>query len=400
MANAVSLQERRRGEGRTLSSLLHIAFCLITPAVAIWAADRFKPAKILGPVVLAYAAGIVLANIPGVHLDETLGTNIAGGAVLAAIPLLLFSTDLKKWVSLARGLLISFACACFAAVVAAGAVGWAFRDRTDEWWKIAGMLVGVYVGGTANMSAIGFALETKQETFVVLNAADVICGAAYLFFLLSVAQKVMLKFLRPFEGLPPPAERGEGWGEGPNHESPSKWTRHHAKPMLLSFAMTVLMAGTSVGLSIAIVGKVHIGFVMLGVTTFGIGASLFERVRKLEGSFELGEYALLIFCAATGSLADASKMTGTSTMLLAFVFIVMVSAAIIHFALCWLFKIDADTAIISSTATIFGPPFIGPVAAALKNRALVGPGLTLGLAGIALGTYLGLATAWVLHAIP
>ena len=122
-------------------------------------------------------------------------------------------------------------------------------------------------------------------------------------------------------------------------------------------------------------------------------------MRALEGSFELGEYALLIFCAATGSLADASKVTGTSAVLLAFVFVVMVSAAVIHFALCWAFKIDVDTAIISSTATIFGPPFIGPVAAALKNRALVGPGLTLGLAGIALGTYLGLATAWALKAL-
>ncbi|MBL8913170.1 MAG: DUF819 family protein [Archangium sp.] len=385
-------------------SIFHIAFCLITPAVSIWAANRFKFFKVLGPVVLSYAAGIIVANIPGVHLDETLGTNIAGGAVLAAIPMLLFSTDLKKWVSLARGLLVSFACACFAAVVAAGAVGWAFRGWTDEWWKIAGMLVGVYVGGTANMSAIGFALETNQETFVILNAADVICGAAYLFFLLSVAQKVALKFLRPFEGGSP-LPRGEGQGEGADpllaagEEPPSKWARKHIKPMAISFALTVAMAGASVGLSLGILGKLHIGFVMLGVTTFGIGASLFKRVRDLDGSFELGEYALLIFCAATGSLADASRVTGTSAILLAFVFIVMVSAAVIHFALCWLFKIDADTAIISSTATIFGPPFIGPVAAALKNRALVGPGLTLGLAGIALGTYLGLATAWALKAI-
>lgn len=379
-------------------SLLHIAFCLVVPAISIWAASRFKVFKVLGPVVLSYALGIILANTPGVHLDETLGTNIAGGAVLAAIPMLLFSTDLKKWVSLARGLLISFACACFAAVVAAGAVGWAFRGWTDEWWKIAGMLVGVYVGGTANMSAIGFALETKQETFVILNAADVLCGAAYLFFLLSVAQKVVLKFLKPFK-----TEEKEGEGADPlltgGEELPSKWARKHIKPMSISFGMTVLMAGASVGLSMAVLSKLHIGFVMLGVTTFGIGASLFKRVRDLDGSFELGEYALLIFCAATGSLADASRVTGTSAILLAFVFIVMVSAAVIHFALCWLFKIDADTAIISSTATIFGPPFIGPVAAALKNRALVGPGLTLGLAGIALGTYLGLATAWALKAI-
>lgn len=377
----------------TLRDVLHAVFCLVTPAVSIWAAERFKPAKVLGPVVLAYAAGIVLANVPGVHLGETFGTNVAGGAVLLAIPLLLFSTDLKKWVSLARGLLVSFACACVAAVTAAGAVGWFFRGATEEWWKIAGMLVGVYVGGTANMSAIGFALETKQETFVVLNAADVICGGAYLFFLLSVAQPLIAKFLRPFVA----SEHHEAF-EHPG-ETLSKWTRAHVAPMSKAFGLTVLMAAGAVGLSLLVVGSVHIGVVMLGVTTLGIGASLMEKVRTLEGSFELGEYALLIFCAATGSLADVSRVTGTSLMLLSFVFIVMVSAAIIHFALCWVFRIDVDTAIISSTATIFGPPFIGPVAAALKNRALVGPGLTLGLAGIALGTYLGLATAWVLKAL-
>lgn len=371
----------------------HAVFCLVTPAVAIWASERFKAAKVIGPVVLAYAAGIVLANVPGLHLSEELGTGVAGGAVLLAVPLLLFSTELKKWVSLARGLLISFACACVAAVTAAAAVGWVFRSTTDEWWKIAGMLVGVYVGGTANMSAVGFALETRQETFVVLNTADVLCGGAYLFFLLSVAQRLLAKLLPPFK-----ADAHHEAFEHPG-ETLSKWTRHHAPAMAKAFALTLAMAALSVGLSFGLLHKLHIGFVMLCVTTLGIGASLRDEVRRLEGSYELGEYALLIFCAGMGSLADLSRVTSTSLTLLAFVFIVMVSAAIIHFALCWALKIDVDTAIISSTATIFGPPFIGPVAAALKNRALVGPGLTLGLAGIALGTYLGLATAWVLHAL-
>lgn len=374
-------------------TVLYVLFCLAVPAAAIWASDRFKPAKVLGPVVLAYGAGIIVANLPGLHLSEELGTDIAGGAVLVAVPLLLFSTDLKGWLSLARGLLISFACACVAAVTAAAAVAWYFKDTTDEWWKIAGMLVGVYVGGTANMSAVGVVLKVRQETFVVLNTADLICGGAYLFFLLSVAQRMLLKVLKPFK-----AEAHHEPFEHPG-ETLSKWTRHHIAPMGKAFGLTLVMAALSVGLSFLVMRELHIGFVMLGVTTMGIAASLSPKVRGLEGSFELGEYALLIFCAATGSLADGSKVSGTSLTLLMFVFIVMVSAAVLHFALCWVFGIDVDTAIISSTATIFGPPFIGPVAAALKNRALVGPGLTLGLAGIALGTYLGLATSWVLKTL-
>lgn len=374
-------------------NLLHGLFCLATPALAIWAADRFKPAKVLGPVVLAYAAGIVLANIPGVKLDENFGQAVAGGAVLLAIPLLLFSTEVHKWLALAKGLLMSFAFACIAAVSAAALVGWYFKSATDEWWKIAGMLVGVYVGGTANMSAVGYALEVRQETFVVLNTADLITGGAYLFFLLSVAQRLLAKVLPPF--------KGEAHHEAFEHpgETLSKWTRGHIAPMAKSFGLTLLMVAGSVGLSFLVTKSLHVGIVMLAITTLGIAASLSKTVRGWEGSFELGEYTLLIFCAAMGSLADVSKVSGTSLTLFSFVGIVMALAAVIHFALCALFRIDVDTAIISSTATIFGPPFIGPVAAALKNRALVGPGLTLGLAGIALGTYLGLATAWALRAL-
>jgi uncharacterized membrane protein len=68
-----------------------------------------------------------------------------------------------------------------------------------------------------------------------------------------------------------------------------------------------------------------------------------------------------------------------------------------HFALAALFRIDADTALITSTATIFGPPFIGPVARALRNRELMVSGLTTGIMGYAVGTYLGLAVAWLLR---
>ena len=170
-------------------NVLHGLFCLATPAIAIWAVERFKPAKVLGPVVLAYGAGIIVANIPGLKLDENFGQGLAGVAVLIAIPLLLFSTEVGKWLSLARGLLLVLRAArASRRCPRRGLVGWYFRDATDEWWKIAGMLVGVYVGGTANMSAVGYALGTKQETFVVLNTADLISGGAYLFFLLSVAQ--------------------------------------------------------------------------------------------------------------------------------------------------------------------------------------------------------------------
>lgn len=373
--------------------MIQAVACLLVPALAMWAAERVKLFKLLGPVVLCYAAGIIAANIPGVHVDQKVAMNLNEGSVALAIPLLLFSTELKKWLSLGWKLLLSFALACVSAVVAAGGVAWLFRHQTDEWWKVAGMLVGVYVGGTANMSAVGLALETKTETFVLLSAADVVAGGAWLLVLLTVAQRVLGKFLKPFT-----LEAHHELVEHPG-ESLSVWTKKHIPSMVTGFALAMAMVLVSVGLSMGMKGKMDVMVVLLTLTALGILASLLPQVRALKGPYELGEYILLVFCVAVGSLADVRQVAGGSAVLFAFVVAVMMAAIVLHMFLCWVFRIDVDTALISSTATIYGPAFIGPVAASLKNRALVGPGLTMGLAGIALGTWLGIATAQVLRAL-
>lgn len=366
--------------------------CLAMPALAMWACERVKLFKVLGPVVLCYAAGIIAANVPGVHVDQKVAMSLNEGSVALAIPLLLFSSELKKWATLGWKLLLAFGLACVSAVVAAGGVAWLFRHQTDEWWKVAGMLVGVYVGGTANMSAVGLALETRTETFVVLSAADVVAGGAWLLVLLTVAQRLLGLVLKPFT-----LEAHHELVEHPG-ESLSVWTKKHIPQMVTSFGLAVAMALVSVGLSVGVYGKMDVMVVLLTLTALGMLASLLPQVRALKGSYELGEYILLVFCVAVGSLADVRQVAGGSAVLFGFVVAVMVTAIALHMLLCWVFRIDVDTALISSTATIYGPAFIGPVAAALKNRALVGPGLTMGLAGIALGTWLGVATAQVLKA--
>jgi uncharacterized membrane protein len=67
------------------------------------------------------------------------------------------------------------------------------------------------------------------------------------------------------------------------------------------------------------------------------------------------------------------------------------------FGACKAVQIDADTALITSTAGIYGPAFIAPVAGAMKNKEVMLPGLITGILGYAVGNYLGIAVAFVLH---
>src|SRR5438128_2304974 len=96
---------------------LQLLLALLVPALANWAAERNKAARLLGPVVLCYATGILLGNLP-IAIDKDIAMHTSEAAVPLAIPLLLFSTEVRKWLSLARSLLVSFGLACVSAVVA------------------------------------------------------------------------------------------------------------------------------------------------------------------------------------------------------------------------------------------------------------------------------------------
>lgn len=370
---------------------IQILLALTVPAAANWAAARFKLAKLLGPVVLCYGAGILFGNV-GLPLHTDVSETMVRAAVPIAIPLLLYSCEVTKWLSLARSLLISFTLACISAVASAAIVGWMFKSRTDEWWKIAGMLVGVYVGGTANMNAVGRITEVRNETFLLVSSADLVTGGVYLLLLLSVGQRVALWFLKPF--VPE-----EGAAEHVEVPAGDGLALKNLKPLLLAFGLTVVIAVAAAGLSLLITGGLNEAFVLVALTLGGIGASLSPKVRNLAGAYDLGEYSLFIFCFSVGSMADVTKLAEAGPTIFALVLLTMCLAIAMHVASSRLFGIDADTTLICNTATIFGPAFIGPVASSLKNRQLVGPGLTLGLAGIALGTLLGSATSWALKAL-
>lgn len=365
---------------------------LTLPALALLLARYLKPVAWVGPVVVCYLAGILLGNLPGLGFQPAVSLSVGEAAVPLAIPLLLFATDMPRWMRLARSTLLSFVLACVAAMVSAALVGLAFASRSDEWWKMAGMLVGVYTGGTANMNAVGLALQVREETFVLLNTADIVVGTAYFLFLVTVAQRLVLLFLPRFTNPTPWSEPQEG-----DAAQAAFFTRARVRGMGLSLLLAVAICALSAGAAYGVLGRLDVAAALLLITTLSLAASLIRAVRTLPGSAELGDYALLVFCVAFGTLADVRQLQQAGISVFAFCFCVQMLAVVLHFGLAALFRIDADTVLITSTATIFGPPFIGPVARALRNRELLVSGMTTGLMGIALGTYLGLAVSWLLR---
>ena len=114
-------------------------------------------------------------------------------------------------------------------------------------------------------------------------------------------------------------------------------------------------------------------------------------------TFQTGMYIILIFCLSVASMADASKLANISLSLFYYVGIAMFGSHFLHALVARFFKIDADTVIISGSALICSPPFVPVVAASLRNREVIMTGLTVGIAGYAVGNFLGILVAGILN---
>ena len=364
------------------------------PALAVYGANRNKALEWLSPVVLCYLFGIILGNIPGWTPDTELANTVTEATVLLAIPLLLFSTDFPKWLRMAPKAVLSFGLATLSVMVVAAATTVVLSNQDPETWKMAGMTVGVYTGGTPNMSAIGLALEVTDEKFVLVNGADVVLSAVYLLFLMTIAQRVLLRFLPAFQ-------RTETEGEAPHasgmEADPLPALKTKPRAVAGAIGLSVLVAGVTVGVVSLFDDSLPIAPVILSITTLGIALSFVPRIRNLTGTYETGQYLLLIFAVAIGTLANIREMVDAFSTVFVFVAIVLGASILLHYLLAALFRIDADTVLITSTAAVFGPAFVGPIAAVLKNREIVVSGLTTGVVGYAVGNYAGLAIAYLLQ---
>lgn len=365
-------------------SIAVILIIFVSPILWIRLLQGTKIEKVLSPIVMAYLTGIIIANVNLLPFDPELPTTISHGSILFAIPLLIYSTDFRTWIKSARSILLCFLLIIIAGLISTSLNAFIFSNQVADSWMVSGMLAGVYTGGTPNMQAIGIALNAGEELYILLNAADIFCSGVYLLVLTSFLHPLLGKFLKNYEEQSAAIE-------------PSMQPVHNSfgiREIGIAFLTTVLIIGISVGITYAVTGGLeNSSIIILLLTTLSIGASFVPFIKKMAGTFEMGEYMLLVFCVAIGMLTDFSSLMEQGGMIIYFTASVLGTTVCIHYLLCWLFKIDRDTAMITSTAAVYGPVFIGQIASTIKNRNLVLPGIATGLVGIALGNYIGLALA-------
>ncbi len=377
--------------------ILLAVFYLGAPILILHLCHRYRYVNKLGAVMIAYFVGLVLGNtglLPeGSGKVQDLLTTLT---IPLALPLLLFSMDIRKWFSVVGKTLLSMIFA-FVAVIGMVVLGYViFSDHgVEDLWKVSGMLIGVYTGGTPNLASIKLALNVDETIYVVTHTYDLVIGVFYLMFMLSVGQRFFLLFLPAYKhDDPEAAAKGQFDGVDPYW---GIFKKSVYKPLLQALGLSVLIFGVAGGVSLLFSPSAQMAVVILLITTLGILASMIPTVNRIEKTFELGMYFIIVFSIVVASMADISKFMAASPVILFYVSLVVFGSLMIQAILSKIFKVDADTMMITSTAFICSPPFVPVVAAALKNKEIIVSGLTVGIIGYAVGNYLGISIAYLLR---
>ncbi|OFX63186.1 MAG: hypothetical protein A2066_06810 [Bacteroidetes bacterium GWB2_41_8] len=419
-------------------SISLVLFYLLMPVLLIYLVHISKTINKIGAVVMAYILGLIAGNIgifprasdslkailggksflphdqltnylaEGKILQSDMTVNqiasiqdmIMSVAIPIALPLLLFSLDIKRWLKLAKEGLLSLVLGVSSLIIVVVAGYFLFKNYIDESWKVAGMLIGVYTGGTPNLAAIGTALDVPPNIFILTNTYDMVLGSICLFFLLTAAQRIFNMILPHFRESHEKVKLKKIIEESSGIDNYlGMLTRRGLFQLSKALGLSVLILGTSFGISLLMPKSSQTAVIILLITTLGLLLGTIKSISKIEKTFQLGMYFIIVFSMVVASMADLRSMFQIDFLhLFMYISLVVFGSIIVHVFLSYLFKIDSDTTIITIAALTFSPPFVPVVAAALKNKEIIITGITTGIMGYAFGNYLGVGLAYFLKA--
>ncbi|MFD2203072.1 DUF819 family protein [Shivajiella indica] len=413
----------------TWTLILLTVFYVFTPILILYLCYKFPLADKIGSVILAYIFGLLLGNtgiLPSMDsfLSDYLVTNPNAGnqeiedmykqalitqndlmgfqiyklrdlltslTILLAIPLMLFSSNIRQWGKLLGKTFLSLLIGLFSVLSVIIAGYFLFKESgIRDLWKISGLLVGVYTGGTPNLASLKLMLDVDANTYILTHTYDLIIGIFYLAFLLSIGKKFFQKFLPAF-----PIHSKQFISQN-DQKKEAFWSSFKPKtliPLTKAIAMAIGIVAIGGILAILVPDNLLMVVIILSITTLGILASLIPFISRIEKTFEAGMYLILIFSLVVASMADISNFSGFQPALLGYITLAVFGSLILHLLISRLFKIDSDTTMITSVALVCSPPFVPVIAGSLGNRQIMVSGITIGIIGYALGNYLGFFVA-------
>lgn len=374
-------------------NLIVILICVFSPLGILWLTYKSAWLRKVGSIIIAYIIGCTLGLtglIPDTEEMHAVQTTVASVAIPIAIPLLLFSADLKSWARLAPAFIKSTIFGLLGCAIAI-IIGFLLYGKSNPelFAHVGGMLTGLYTGGNANLASLKMALGVDDTTYILTSAYSTIMSAVYLFFVIIFGKRLLSLFMPDFKD---DKTVEDDIVKVENHEEElflGLFRKDNLKDLAISLLLTVCIIALGAGVAGLFPKDAFQSVFILGISLLSIFASLNKRVRRLKRTFEAGTFFILVFSVAVASQVSLKTLTDVNPDIFLFITVATLGSLFFHVLLSAVFRIDTDTTLTTSISLICSPPFAPVMGSALKNKAVIGPGIAVGLFGYAIGTYMG-----------
>lgn len=372
-------------------SLLAILFSMVAIALYI---QKYKIPKLVGPALTVIILGIILSNLKIVPNDDIVFGYIGMYAIPVSMVIMLMSVDLKSMLKLSKQPIIAVVLAVFSVSLMSLIFGLVFADKIDEGWKVAGMFVGTYTGGSSNLTAIATGLEASRSTIAAANAADYVVGIPTLLLFFTVP--AILKKSKTFNKLWPYSYTEEQLSQG-NHEPLMSTKEWSIKDIAIMLAIGFIVTEIATVLASYLPANISSAGRIILITTMGIIIAQFKFIKNLKGNLDLGLFIALLFLAIVGFSVDLKAFFGSAFYITLFCFLVIVTCLILHLLLCRLFKLNYEYVVLSIVASISDGTTASLVATSANWKSLVSVAIVMGALCSCLGNYVGISVAYAIR---
>lgn len=393
-------------------------------ALAFWLDRRVAPLSRVGASLIAIVLGATLSNTGVVPVSSPVYDVIGGPVTSLAIAWLLLAVHLGDLKRAGKGMVFAFLLAAAGTALGAAVGAFVFAGTFgDETWRLAGTLTGTYSGGSINFVAVGRGLDLPDALFAGATAADNLTTGIWLgatlmlplwlgrFFPTEVPGTRGAENAGPASGeatagaLRDRTGVGEDGSRNPGSEGGVEDTSEH-HPFFVRISLSTLDLAVLVAVGFALLLAADwMGSVVpavpsvLWLTTFALLLGHTAPFRRPAGAMQLGTLALHFFFVIIGIHSRISEIVAVGAEVFFYTLVVVGVHGVVVYGVGRAARLDVGTLSVASQAAVGGPSSALAVAVSREWRALILPGIIVGLLGYALGNYLGFSVAYLVKGL-
>ena len=366
------------------------AIIIFIAALSIYLEQKYRWAAKISGAIIGLVIAATLSNLKVIPTESPVYDNIWSYVVPLAIPMLLFTCDLKKIYKESGRLVIIFLISSVGTIVGAALAYLTLHNYIPILNHVAGVMTASYIGGGVNFVAVATSFNVPADLISAVTVSDNLLMVLYFGTLIFLPS---MKFCQKF--FKSSYSETEKIDENNNYNTV---TTTSVKDIAFTFASASLIVAISFELSkfltklssspiISFIGNKY-----LLVTTFTVLlATLFPRFfQNIKGANEIGTFLIYIFFVVIGVPASISAIIEKSPLLLVFCFIMVFVNMLITFGAAKIFGFTIEEAILASNANIGGPTTAAAMAISKGWYKFVAPTMLVGTLGYIIGTYIGI----------